>query len=299
MTVASPTVLRRFDAGVATVVLHNPRSGNALTRSIYEELAAAWDELEADPAVRVVVFGAAGDRHFCVGGDMSALEEQGLRRAGEDWRLTWRQAGMTKPVVVAVNGTVAGGGLGFVTDGDIVVAADHARFLDTHVAIGQICGYGSLRLVKIIGESEAKRIAIAGGMIDARRAYELGLVNELRTGAEATMARAQEIARLILRASPTAMQRTLELQRAIAISNDDSAPLQAADRAVEDHMAHPDATEGPRAWKENRDPTWQLQAAAESPPLRSIDDSVSVQRANSNQPFGMIGGSLDDRITGL
>jgi enoyl-CoA hydratase/carnithine racemase len=258
MTFDAPLVLRQFESGIATVVLHNPRSGNALTRSIYESLAATWAEIEADPAVRVIVFGAAGDRHFCVGGDMSALEEQGLRRVGEDWQLTWRQAGVTKPVVVAVNGTVAGGGLGFVTDADVVVAADHARFLDTHVAVGQICGYGALRLVKIIGESEAKRIAIAGGSIDARRAYELGLVNELQTGAEATMVRAQEIARQILKASPTAMQRTLELLRAIAISNDDSVALRAADRAVEDHMTHPDATEGPRAWKENREPAWQL-----------------------------------------
>jgi E-phenylitaconyl-CoA hydratase len=263
--VDGPTVLREFEAGVATVVLHNPRSGNALTRSIYEELSATWDELEADSAVRVVVFGAAGNRHFCVGGDMSALEEQGLRRVGEDWRLTWRQADMTKPVVVAVNGTVAGGGLGFVTDGDIVVAADHARFLDTHVAVGQICGYGALRLVKIVGESEAKRLAIAGGVIDAQRAYELGLVNELLTGAEATMARAQEIARQILKASPTAMQRTFELQRAVATASDDNVPLETANRAVEDHMTHPDATEGPRAWSQNRDPAWQPPTTATRP----------------------------------
>jgi E-phenylitaconyl-CoA hydratase len=163
----SPRVIFSVDGGIAAVVLHNPKAGNALTRNIYLQLRDAWERIEKDPAVRVVTFTAAGDKHFCTGADVSALTSQGSLRlpgeaTGEGWRLTWRMAGVTKPVVVAVNGTAAGGGLGFVTDGDVVLASRNAKFIDTHVNVGQICGYGALRLVSLIGPSEAKRIAIAG-----------------------------------------------------------------------------------------------------------------------------------------
>lgn len=245
------------ESGIAAVVLRNPRSGNALTRPIYEQLCAAWQRVETDPSIRVVTFTAAGDRHFCVGADLSALTAQGsLRRPGEPWTLTWRQFGVSKPVVVAVNGTASGGGLGFVTDGDIVVAARNATFRDSHVSVGQICGYGALRLVEVIGPSEAARIALGGGVLSAARAHELGLVNELHDTAEETVAGATAIAAHIARASPTAVRETLTLLRGMSDSAHRRDVLAAADSAVERHMSHPDAEEGPRAWLDKREPAW-------------------------------------------
>lgn len=248
--------------GIATVTLHNPRVGNALTRKIYNALSDAWATLEGDDDVRVVVFTASGDRHFCTGADVSVLTTQGeLRRpgerTGEAWRLTWAHAGFTKPVIVSVNGTAAGGGLGFVVDGDIVFAAKHARFLDTHVNVGQICGYGALRLVGIIGASEAKRIALAGGVLSAERAHALGLVNELHDTAEESLAAAMGAARKIAEASPAAVRETFGLLRALSKSPHESAVIAAADRALDAHMPHPDASEGARAWTEKRAPQWQ------------------------------------------
>jgi enoyl-CoA hydratase/carnithine racemase len=164
-------------------------------------------------------------------------------------------------VVVAVNGTVLGGGLGFVTDGDIVVSAGYAKFVDTHVKVGQICGYGALRLVSIIGASEATRIAIAGGTLTADRAYTLGLVNELYDSADEVKQRAQELAREIVTASPTSVQVTLGLQRALSRDENDQQVLEQANKAIDAHMVHPDATEGAKAWLEKRSPVWaQLQS---------------------------------------
>ncbi|MCX2931802.1 enoyl-CoA hydratase/isomerase family protein [Mycobacterium sp. CVI_P3] len=252
-----PRVIRSLDGNIAVVSLHNPKAGNALTRPIYEQLCAAWEWVDATPEVRVVVFTAAGERHFCVGADMSALTEQGtLRVPGEQWKLTWRLAGVKKPVVVAINGTAAGGGLGFVTDGDVVIAARHARFLDTHTAVGQVCGYGALRMVSIIGPSEATRVAIGGGVLSAERAHELGLVNELADTAPEALARALEIAGAIANASPTAVAETLGLVRALSRSAENDETLRRADRVVDAHMRHPDASEGPRAWLDKRPAVW-------------------------------------------
>jgi len=250
-------IVRSLEGNVAVITLDNPKSGNALTRPIYEQLCAAWEWIDNDPAVRAAVFTAVGERHFCVGADMAALSQQGtLRIPGEEWKLTWRLAGVKKPVVVAINGTAAGGGLGFVVDGDIVIAARHARFLDTHTAVGQICGYGALRLVDIIGFSEATRVAIGGGALSAERAHELGLVNELVDTPAQAVARATEIAGMIANASPTAVAETLGLLRALARSAEVDAALERADRVVENHMKHPDASEGPRAWLDKRPAVW-------------------------------------------
>jgi enoyl-CoA hydratase/carnithine racemase len=257
----SPRVIFSVDDGIAAVVLHNPKAGNALTRNIYLQLRDAWERIEKDPAIRVVTFTAAGEKHFCTGADVSALTSQGSLRlpgeaTGEGWRLTWRMAGVTKPVVVAVNGTAAGGGLGFVTDGDIVLASRNAKFIDTHVNVGQICGYGALRLVSLIGPSEAKRIAIAGGMLSAERAHALGLVNELfETPAEAVAA-AKKTAEKIASASPTAVRKTLQLLQSLSRPGHEAPALRQADNILEEHMNHPDATEGPRAWLEKRQPGW-------------------------------------------
>lgn len=257
-----PRVIVEVEDGIVTIELHNPEKGNALTRDMYEQLRDAWPRIENDPEAKVVVFTGAGDRHLCTGGDLSTLTSQGslpssLRRAGEHFTLTWRQAGLTKPVIVAVNGTAAGGGLGFVTDGNIVLATRRAKFMDPHVNVGQICGYGALRLVSVIGASEAMRMALARGVIDAERAFSLGLVNELFDTADEVKARARALAEMIVAASPTALRVTLQLQRDLARTIEQEAVLEAANRAIDTHMAHPDAAEGPQAFLEGRAPNWR------------------------------------------
>jgi E-phenylitaconyl-CoA hydratase len=248
--------------GIAALVLHNPKAGNSLTRGIYEQLRDAWVRIDQDSAIKVVTFTATGDRFFCTGADMSALKSQGSLRlpgeaTGEAWRLTWRMAGITKPVIVAVNGVAAGGGLGFVTDGDVVLASRNAKFVDAHVNVGQICGYGALRLVSLIGGSEAKRIALAGGALSAERAHTLGLVNELFDTPAEAVAAARAAALKIASASPTAVHKTLQLLQALSRPPHEAAVVATADRMLDEHMTHPDSTEGPKAWLDKRAPSWQ------------------------------------------
>jgi len=258
---AGPRVDITVDGPIAAIELYNPKAGNAITRGIYEELRDTWTRIEQDPKIKVVTFTGHGERFFCTGADVSALASPGtIRRTGEmtgdGWRLTWRMAHLTKPVVVAVNGIAAGGALGFVTDADIVLASRNAKFLDTHVAIGQVCGYGALRLVNLIGPSEATRIAISGGALSAERAHQLGLVNELFDTPAQAVAAARATAEKIASASPMAVRKTLELLHGLSKPMQEYIIDKAADRAVFSHLQHPDATEGARAWLENRTPRW-------------------------------------------
>jgi enoyl-CoA hydratase/carnithine racemase len=99
-------------------------------------------------------------------------------------------------------------------------------------------------------------VGLAGGTLSADRAHALGLVNEVHPEPADAVAAALELAARIVKASPTAIRRTFELQRALAASVDEAEVLTLADKAVEQHMTHPDASEGPAAWLEKRAPQW-------------------------------------------
>lgn len=107
-----------------------------------EALGPAWQQLDADPDVAVIVNTGTGPvlqtglDMVQLSRDPRALRAQSLRARAADLRLTAWHLGVRKPVVAAVNGTCAGGGLHFVTDADIVIASSDATFLDPHVSVG-------------------------------------------------------------------------------------------------------------------------------------------------------------------
>src|SRR6185436_6634331 len=118
------------------------------------ELELAWAELDADPTVRVIVNTGEG-RAFQTGLDVAqlsrdrdALREQSRRTRDATLKLTAWHNQVWKPVIAAVNGTCAGGGLHFVADADIVIAASDASFVDPHVSIGQVTAYEVIALAR-------------------------------------------------------------------------------------------------------------------------------------------------------
>ena len=151
------------------------------------ELEDAWRELDADAAVRVIVNTGAGDA-FQTGVDVAqmsrdrdALREQSRRTKRFELRFTAWHNGVTKPVIAAVNGVCAGGGLHFVADADVVIASANATFLDPHVSVGQASVYETIALAKKSPMEAVLRMAFTGRheRMPARRAYELGIVSEV------------------------------------------------------------------------------------------------------------------------
>lgn len=258
-------ILTRIKAEVGWIVIDNPGKANALSKDMLDQLAEAWTWVEEDSNVLAVVFTAEGDRHFCAGADVGSLadpttllDEQGR------WRVTGRHFGVTKPIVTAVNGAVAGGGLAFVADADIVVASRNASFLDPHVRLGQVCGYGAFRLAQRIPIAEVIRSVLATREISAERAHALGLVAELCETPEEARAAAEDVAGGIARQSPTAVAKNLELLRRFASNDHQDAVIAEAQSVGKAHLSHPDVTEGVRAWAERRRPVW-------IPRIRSLD----------------------------
>lgn len=186
--------------GVGWLVFDRPEAGNAIDAQMFVDLEAAWAELEADPAVRVIVNTGNG-RSFQTGLDVVQLarHKDALRASSRqtrdfELRMTGWHCGVTKPVIAAVNGTCAGGGLHFVADADIVIASTTATFLDPHVSVGQVSAFETIGLLKKAPMEAVSRLAMMGRSerLDAERARRLGIVGEV-VEPDRLRARAQEL----------------------------------------------------------------------------------------------------------
>ena len=173
--------------GVGWLVFDRPDVGNAMDATMLAELERAWAELDADPDVRVIVNTGNGDA-FQTGLDVrqlatdkDALREQSRRTRDATLKLTAWHCGVRKPVIAAVNGVCAGGGLHFVADADIVIASTTASFVDPHVSIGQVSAYETIGLVRKSPMEPILRMALVGRheRVTAERALQLGILSEV------------------------------------------------------------------------------------------------------------------------
>ncbi len=160
-------------------------------------------------------------------------------------------------MIAAVNGTCAGGGLHFVADADIVIAASDATFLDPHVSVGQVTAYEAIALVRKSPMEPIVRMALTGRYerITATRARQLGILSEVVDPPERLRARAQELAETVARNSPAAMAAT---KRALwgALEHGLTDACKAGAKDLVSMWGHPDQTEGPLAFTERREANW-------------------------------------------
>ena len=198
---------------VGWLVFDRPKVGNAMDAVMMAELPRAWRELDADPEVGCIVVTGNG-RAFHTGLDVAALakdreslREQSRRTRDAALELTGWHLGVRTPVVAAVNGVCAGGGLHFVVDADIVIAARHATFVDPHVSVGQASAWEAIGLARRGAVTVAARVALIGAheRLDAERARQLGLVSEVVDGEELA-GRAQSLGEAIARNDAAANQ---------------------------------------------------------------------------------------------
>lgn len=244
-------LIERDGGHVVILTINRPRQLNAFSRSVRARLTELWPQLDADPQVRAVVVTATGDRAFSSGGDVSELDG-----AEEYPRYTARQAGVFKPTITAVNGLCASAGLHFVTDSDIVICSENATFFDTHVHVGQVSALEPISLSRRIPLGEVLRMVTLGKAyrIDAARALAIGLVSEV-VPRERLRTRAVELAQIAASASPRTVQVSLRaIWESLDMGLDDG--LKHGYRLLQEHLDHPDATEGPAAFMAKREPRW-------------------------------------------
>ncbi|CAN7340584.1 enoyl-CoA hydratase/isomerase family protein [Mycolicibacterium frederiksbergense] len=261
------TIKYEVDGHTATITMNRPDALNALSPHMITELRAAYQQVEDDDNVWLMIVTATG-RAFCTGadvkeipGDGKVLNERPYLSTYEQWEAP--QEGtppfrtMTKPVIVAVNGICCGAGLDWVTTGDIVIASEAATFFDPHVSIGLVAAREMVRLAKALPRSVALRMALMGKheRMTVQRAYELGLITEI-VEHEKLLARAHEIADTVNLNAPLAVRGTR-----LAIHKTLDLPLHEGEILAETFRERvtrtEDALEGPRAFVEKRKPNWQ------------------------------------------
>jgi enoyl-CoA hydratase/carnithine racemase len=260
-----PPVLYEKSGHVARVTLNRPHVLNALDARTHQALSAVWDDFAADSQLRVAVLTGAGDRAFSVGRDLKeAGREQDEAtnattfgsRGGPGWPRLTERFDLFKPVVARVNGYALGGGLELALACDVIVAAEHAELGLPEVKLGLVAGAGGVfRLTRQVPFKPAMGMLLTGRPVGARRAYQLGLVNDVVAQADLDGCVDHWVTDLVA-ASPLAVQATKE-----AALRSWDVPLEQAftlryDAELARMQSH-DAREGTRAFLENRPPLWK------------------------------------------
>jgi enoyl-CoA hydratase len=199
-----PGLVMERRGAVGRIVFDRPSHGNALDAQMMADLPGCWRDLDDDPAVLAIVVTGRGWA-FQTGvdlaqlsGDPDALRASARRTREGDPRLTGWHLGVRKPVVTAVNGVCAGGGLHFVVDSDLVIASMSASFVDPHVSVGQVSAFEPIGVQNRTSFTHAARMAFLGSheALTAQRAYEIGLIGEV-VAPGLLESRAQELALLL------------------------------------------------------------------------------------------------------
>jgi len=253
------TLTYQTNGDITIIALTVPEKRNAISAQMITDFLGAMEQADADPA-RVVIITGSG-KAFCAGMDLDELQQlskQGLQKHLEDARritkMFYRLHSFPKPVIAAVNGAAIAGGCGIATLADFTLAVPEAKFGYTEVRLGFMPAVVSVFLRRRIGDKQVRDLLLTGRVVDATEAMRMGLVTEI-VPQELLMTRAQEIAALLLAASPTAVARTKKL-----LLNFDRAAiraeLEAAIEANAESRSSPDFREGVSAYLEKRTPKW-------------------------------------------
>jgi len=249
-------VVRYENEGPAAwLTINRPQARNALSADVREGLAAGLRRFNADDAARVLVLTGAGDKAFCAGADLKEMAAAGLKVPPPEFLpQIGRTVAVEKPVIAAVNGAAYAGGFLLAQSCDLCVAADTATFAITEARVGRGAPWAA-PLPWLIPPRVAMQLLLTGDPITARRAHEIGLVNDV-VPAPGLHAAAQAMAERIAANAPLsvlAAKRTVSLIAEMPLSR----AFNAADEIWKPVYESEDAQEGPAAFSEKRPPVWK------------------------------------------
>ena len=207
-------LLYSTNSGIATITVNRPAVRNALNSATMRELRAAFEQAQADEAVRVIILTGSGDKAFIAGADINELAKLSPVE-GRDYSLAGQAIfdfieNLGKPVIAAVNGYALGGGCELAMACTFRVASDNAVFGQPEVKLGIIPGYGGTqRLAKLVGRGQASQLLVTGEMLPAAEALRIGLVNQVVPQAELHVT-VEAIAKKVIANAPLAVKFCLD-----------------------------------------------------------------------------------------
>lgn len=250
----TPEVLTEVDDGVLIVTINRPEAKNAMTKAAAEGIAAAMDRLDSDDDLRVGILTGAGGT-FCSGMDLKGFlrgESPSVENRGFGGVV---QAPPAKPLIAAVEGYALAGGLELMIACDLVVAHSGAKFGIPEAKRGLVAAAGGVMMLPDqIPERIAMELALTGDFIDAGRAYELGLINEVTDGSALDGAKA--LAKKIAANGPLAVRVSKQVMKeSRGWAMEDRYKNQA--QLIAPVFVSEDAREGAAAFAEKRAPNWK------------------------------------------
>ena len=265
-------LLSRIENGVLWLTINRADKGNAIPYYVRDGLITAFQDAQLDLNVRAIVLTAAGERHFSTGADLSVPQPQRVAPPeGAPDRVVGNAVNMMrlgfqtlmqaiqdceKPVIVALNGTAAGGGTMLTLAADLVIAADTAKIIHVFVRRGLVPDGGVAYLLpRLVGMHKAKELIFFGDDLSAADAEKLGIVNKVVPAAE-LQATAKDWAERLASGPTKAIGWSKKLLHdASELSRRDL--LEEEAMLVELNMHTADSGEGVAAFRERRDPEWK------------------------------------------
>ncbi|MDF2653800.1 MAG: crotonase [Bacillota bacterium] len=252
-------LLYEVKEGIAYVTINRPKSLNALSNEVLDELYAAFTAVNDDPEVQIAILTGEG-KAFVAGADisemvnLSTLEGRAMMIKGQN--VMNHIESIDKPVIGAINGFALGGGCELAMACDIRIASEKAKFGQPEVNLGIIPGFGGTqRLPRLVGKGMGKYLIMTAEMIDAQEAYRIGLVEKV-VPAEELMGAAEKVAKTIMSKAPIAI-RAAKLAVNNGISLDIKTGVAFEGEALVGPFSSEDRKEGMGAFLEKRAAAFQ------------------------------------------
>ena len=198
---------------IAIIKINRPEQLNALSVQVLADLKEAFEVVEQNDGIGVLILTGEGDKAFIAGADIKEMStfssEEAKTYAINGQSLTTYIENFPKPVIAAINGFALGGGCEFAMACHIRYASETARLGQPEVGLGLIAGFGGTqRLPRLVGKGYALELLLSGGMLSASDAKEMGLVNAIFPK-ESLMEACLKLASKILRNGPIAIRETI------------------------------------------------------------------------------------------
>lgn len=247
-------LIYEINDGIAYVTVNRPKSLNALSNEVLDELYAAFTAINKTPEVQVAILTGEG-KAFVAGADISemvnltTLEGRYMMIKGQN--VMNLIEGIDKPVIGAINGFALGGGCELAMACDIRIASEKAKFGQPEVNLGIIPGFGGTqRLPRLVGKGMGKYLIMTAEIIDAQEAYRIGLVQKV-VSAEELMNEAEKIAKTIISKAPIAIRAAkLAVNRGVSLDIETGVAFEG--EALVAPFSAEDRSEGMKAFLEKR-----------------------------------------------
>lgn len=256
------TQLVRFElleGSIGLITLSRPEAANAMSVQLLHELSATLDQINGDPAVRVVLLKGAGEKAFCAGADLKERKGMSDRQVKQIVQLIGATVAkvetLAQPVIAVLNGVAFGGGLELALACDLRIAATHVKLGLTETSLGIIPGAGGTqRLPRLIGLGKAKELIYTARRLSAKEAENYGIIEYVYEGHE-VLDKAQQLALEMAKNAPLSLvQAKVAINQGVEV--DLATGLKIESLAYSALIPTEDRLEGLLAFQEKRAPQY-------------------------------------------